>query len=72
MAIDDKSQRKKSIAFKEDAGEGDDQLEGDTDENLIGSISLLSKSFSKAMRRLDKRTRKKVMRKLYWINFLSS
>lgn len=56
MPIEDKLEKNnKSVAFKAGAKEGDDQLKGDVDENLIESILFLAKSFKKIVIRLDKR-----------------
>lgn len=48
------------MAFQEDVDECDDQVEGDTYENLIKSISLLAKIFIKVMVRLDRRFKRNV------------
>lgn len=59
--INDKYEKKiKSVVFKADVEEDDDQLEGNADENLIKSITLLAKKFGKVMRRFDKRSRSDV------------
>lgn len=56
MAIDDKSEEKsKGVAFKVDIEDYDDQVNRDANENVTESIFMLAKSFSKVMRRLDKK-----------------
>lgn len=51
----------KSVAFKVDVADGDDQLEGDADETLIELIALIAKKFRKLMRILDRRSRNNVI-----------
>lgn len=63
MAIGDKIENKsKSVAFKEDVQECDDHIEDDVGENLTEFTVLLTKSFSKFVRRLDKISRINVIK----------
>lgn len=57
MDINDKSEKKcESMAFKVVVEEGNNQLKGDTNENLTEYILFLAKIFGKFMRRLDRRS----------------
>lgn len=56
LAIDEKSEEKsKGVAFKVDIEDCDDQVDCEANENVTESIFMLAKSFSKVMRRLDKK-----------------
>lgn len=52
--------KSKNVALKEDTKDCDDQVECDAHENLIESIDMHDNSFSKVMRRLDKRSKNNV------------
>lgn len=58
MDINGKSEKiTKSVSFKADIKNDDEEVEEDTNDNLFEYIKLLAKRFGKVMRILDRRSR---------------